>query len=47
MLQVEAKKIIKEVLFPDYKKYGYGRLAAILLRHPIPKAIVEEWEKVK
>ena len=26
---IHAKKIIKEVLFPDYKKYGYGRLAAI------------------
>ena len=26
---IQAKKIIKEVLFPDYKKYGYGRLAAI------------------
>jgi [ribosomal protein S5]-alanine N-acetyltransferase len=26
---IQAKIIIKEVLFPDYKKYGYGRLAAI------------------
>ena len=26
---IQAKKIIKEVLFSDYKKYGYGRLAAI------------------
>ncbi len=26
---IQAKKIIKEVLFPDYKKYGCGRLAAI------------------
>ena len=25
----QAKAIIKEVLFSDYKKYGYGRLAAI------------------
>ena len=26
---IQAKIIIKEVLFSDYKKYGYGRLAAI------------------
>ena len=26
---IQAKKIIKEVLLPDYKNYGYGRLAAI------------------
>ena len=26
---IQAKKIIKDVFFSDYKKYGYGRLAAI------------------